>query len=178
MTAISPDCRDGNHRKCTGDAWDMELDNVTDCQCQECLCRYAATSEQHAEIADKLDELRRVIAARELQDHILRRRIRILGAILARDLRLQRIVEAIDRPANAALGIVRGWAYRAGRRPLPGSVLYSPSAALLYEFRDNSPADAFREAFERANARVRNGQCPGLCPGNEPWCCLDVEGRA
>jgi hypothetical protein len=30
---ICPDCRDGKHAICTGDAWDVELDLLTDCEC-------------------------------------------------------------------------------------------------------------------------------------------------
>lgn len=30
---MNPDCRDGKHASCSGDGWDMELDNVTDCPC-------------------------------------------------------------------------------------------------------------------------------------------------
>lgn len=30
---VSPDCRDGNHRKCYGDAWDVEADAATVCGC-------------------------------------------------------------------------------------------------------------------------------------------------
>lgn len=30
---LSPDCRDGNHQKCNGDAWDLEADGITDCRC-------------------------------------------------------------------------------------------------------------------------------------------------
>lgn len=39
MTWISPDCRDGNHRKCNGEAWDEDADDLTDCQCPGCLCQ-------------------------------------------------------------------------------------------------------------------------------------------
>lgn len=38
---ISPDCRDGNHRKCNGEAWDEDADDLTDCQCPGCLCHVA-----------------------------------------------------------------------------------------------------------------------------------------
>lgn len=31
--AISPDCRDGNHQKCDGIAWDMAADEATSCKC-------------------------------------------------------------------------------------------------------------------------------------------------
>ena len=30
---VSPDCRDLNHQKCTGDAWDEAHDHITECQC-------------------------------------------------------------------------------------------------------------------------------------------------
>ena len=30
---ISPDCRDGNHRKCNGDAWDLINDQPWECEC-------------------------------------------------------------------------------------------------------------------------------------------------
>lgn len=31
--ALSPDCRDGKHRACRGDAWSKELDAPTACAC-------------------------------------------------------------------------------------------------------------------------------------------------
>jgi hypothetical protein len=34
---ISPDCRDGNHAKCPGDAWDLVLDLAVDCYCFQCV---------------------------------------------------------------------------------------------------------------------------------------------
>lgn len=30
---ISPDCRDGKHRACVGDAWDDDADALTACAC-------------------------------------------------------------------------------------------------------------------------------------------------
>lgn len=33
---LSPDCRDGNHGKCDGVAWDEEKDEPTGCTCKEC----------------------------------------------------------------------------------------------------------------------------------------------
>ena len=33
---LSPDCRDGNHHKCDGTAWDIERDEPTGCTCKEC----------------------------------------------------------------------------------------------------------------------------------------------
>jgi hypothetical protein len=33
---LSPDCRDGNHSKCDGVAWDIEADRTTFCLCPEC----------------------------------------------------------------------------------------------------------------------------------------------
>ena len=30
---VSPDCRDQNHQKCPGDAWDEAHDHGTECQC-------------------------------------------------------------------------------------------------------------------------------------------------
>ena len=30
---VSPDCRDGKHRACVGDAWDVEADTPADCEC-------------------------------------------------------------------------------------------------------------------------------------------------
>lgn len=30
---VSPDCRDDNHTKCDGNAWDLILDYVVDCDC-------------------------------------------------------------------------------------------------------------------------------------------------
>lgn len=32
-TWLSPDCRDGKHTACIGDAWDSELDQLTECGC-------------------------------------------------------------------------------------------------------------------------------------------------
>lgn len=32
-TIIGPDCRDLNHQKCRGDAWDEEHDHITECGC-------------------------------------------------------------------------------------------------------------------------------------------------
>lgn len=31
---ISPDCRDGKHAACIGDAWDDVVDEPTDCTCE------------------------------------------------------------------------------------------------------------------------------------------------
>lgn len=31
---------------------------------------------------------------------------------------------------------IRGWLYRHGRRPAPGSIWHSPSLALIYGYRD------------------------------------------
>lgn len=31
---IEPDCRDGKHRNCSGDAWDTEADAYVDCPCE------------------------------------------------------------------------------------------------------------------------------------------------
>ncbi len=41
MVWISPDCRDGNHRKCDGQAWDVDADDVTGCGCPGCVCNVA-----------------------------------------------------------------------------------------------------------------------------------------
>jgi hypothetical protein len=30
---LSPDCRDGNHFKCDGVAWDLKADEPTQCEC-------------------------------------------------------------------------------------------------------------------------------------------------
>ena len=30
---LSPDCRDGNHKKCYGDAGDVDADEPVDCGC-------------------------------------------------------------------------------------------------------------------------------------------------
>jgi hypothetical protein len=30
---LSPDCRDGNHTKCPGRAWNLILDDEVDCDC-------------------------------------------------------------------------------------------------------------------------------------------------
>jgi hypothetical protein len=30
---MSPDCRDGNHQKCDGTAWDDDADEETTCEC-------------------------------------------------------------------------------------------------------------------------------------------------
>jgi hypothetical protein len=35
---LSPDCRDGNHGKCDGLAWDLDLDETVPCECSRCLC--------------------------------------------------------------------------------------------------------------------------------------------
>lgn len=51
---ISPDCRDQNHQKCPGDAWDEAHDHGTEC---ECSC--------HAEM---LGDPRVQVAARAIQD--------------------------------------------------------------------------------------------------------------
>lgn len=32
-SVVSPDCRDQNHQKCPGDAWDEAHDHGTECQC-------------------------------------------------------------------------------------------------------------------------------------------------
>jgi hypothetical protein len=40
MTAekpVSPDCRDGNHTKCDGQAWDEDRDELAGCRCK-CGC--------------------------------------------------------------------------------------------------------------------------------------------
>ncbi|WP_275902175.1 hypothetical protein [Brevibacterium zhoupengii] len=31
--SINPECRDGKHLNCAEDAWDDELDQLTDCAC-------------------------------------------------------------------------------------------------------------------------------------------------
>lgn len=33
MTTLSPDCRDGKHRACRGDAWNHTLDEPALCAC-------------------------------------------------------------------------------------------------------------------------------------------------
>ncbi|MEV8180310.1 hypothetical protein [Specibacter sp. NPDC078692] len=33
LSSIGPDCRDANHHKCRGDAWDEAHDHITECQC-------------------------------------------------------------------------------------------------------------------------------------------------
>lgn len=33
---LSPDCRDGNHHKCDGTAWDEATDDITGCTCKVC----------------------------------------------------------------------------------------------------------------------------------------------
>lgn len=38
MIWLSPDCRDNNHQKCDGLAWDDELDETTACHCTDCDC--------------------------------------------------------------------------------------------------------------------------------------------
>lgn len=35
---LSPDCRDGNHQKCNGVAWDLEADEPTQCRCPNEVC--------------------------------------------------------------------------------------------------------------------------------------------
>jgi hypothetical protein len=42
---VSPDCRDGNHGKCNGDAWDLVLDTLLDCYCP---CVHAGRCNQTA----------------------------------------------------------------------------------------------------------------------------------
>lgn len=37
--ALSPDCRDGNHHKCNGIAWDDAADLAVECNCQYCAIR-------------------------------------------------------------------------------------------------------------------------------------------
>lgn len=37
LSNVSPDCRDGNHGKCFGTAWDLSIDEATACDC-ECGC--------------------------------------------------------------------------------------------------------------------------------------------
>ncbi|URC18088.1 hypothetical protein QEO76_gp49 [Arthrobacter phage Cole] len=39
---LSPDCRDGNHTKCDGVAWDLELDGPSACEC-DCQCNGKAS---------------------------------------------------------------------------------------------------------------------------------------
>lgn len=34
MTWLNPDCRDGKHRACRGDAWDVQNDRATNCWCE------------------------------------------------------------------------------------------------------------------------------------------------
>jgi hypothetical protein len=36
MTLLSPDCRDGNHKKCDTVAWDVEADDYAGCECSDC----------------------------------------------------------------------------------------------------------------------------------------------
>lgn|GEM_PF-2094474 len=36
--ACSPDCAQGKHRACSGDAWDEATDDPTDCSCECHLC--------------------------------------------------------------------------------------------------------------------------------------------
>lgn len=38
---LSPDCRDGNHFKCDGVAWDLEVDMARACEC-DCRCNAKA----------------------------------------------------------------------------------------------------------------------------------------
>lgn len=33
LARVSPDCRDGKHLPCIGDAWDAEADVPVDCEC-------------------------------------------------------------------------------------------------------------------------------------------------
>jgi hypothetical protein len=37
---VSPDCRDGNHQKCTGTAWNLDTDSLEFCRCDVdgCIC--------------------------------------------------------------------------------------------------------------------------------------------
>lgn len=50
MSAIvSPDCRDQNHQKCPGDAWDEAHDHATECQCTcHAIGDYPALQAAHA----------------------------------------------------------------------------------------------------------------------------------
>ena len=43
--AISPDCRDGKHLACTGDAWDRAADHETSC---DCTCHWTTITEEQA----------------------------------------------------------------------------------------------------------------------------------
>ncbi|MCR1983996.1 hypothetical protein NSA53_17330 [Cellulosimicrobium cellulans] len=44
MTApMNPDCRDGKHRACAGDAWDLDTDQPTACSC---TCHTAQPTEE------------------------------------------------------------------------------------------------------------------------------------
>ena len=38
---VCPECRDGKHRNCAGEAWDGVLDKVTVCECTQGVCRTA-----------------------------------------------------------------------------------------------------------------------------------------
>lgn len=33
MEPICPECRDGKHRNCDGDAWDVQADELANCEC-------------------------------------------------------------------------------------------------------------------------------------------------
>lgn len=43
MNRLSPDCRDGNHGKCDGVAWNLETDAPDFCQCS-CGCGQPAAA--------------------------------------------------------------------------------------------------------------------------------------
>jgi len=36
---MSPDCMNGKHRGCNGEAWDLHDDELTDCDC-DCHCQH------------------------------------------------------------------------------------------------------------------------------------------
>ena len=38
MAAICPECRNGAHRNCDGQAWDEDHDMLTLCECEYGLC--------------------------------------------------------------------------------------------------------------------------------------------
>jgi hypothetical protein len=44
---MNPDCRDGKHASCSGDGWDLELDNVIECPCD---CHNAGTRDDLRDI--------------------------------------------------------------------------------------------------------------------------------
>lgn len=43
VAAICPECRNGKHQNCDGQAWDEEADELTVCECGYGVCAGAST---------------------------------------------------------------------------------------------------------------------------------------